>query len=341
MFLCLIIFFVFTLAELPSHKFCVFLALIFWFCYNTFNNTQNAQKGIIFMNERKKRFGDRYDGYRVRSLSPMTYVVPFVMKTRNDASNLFQSSVEMGRIENYIRKKRRDDGLAGFGFLHVIFAAYVRMISQKPGLNRFVAGQRIYHADNIVFSMMVKKSMDLNAQESAIKVSVKPDANADDIYKAVDEAIEVARRLGDSNHFDKVARAMNYLPTLLFRFAVSLLSFLDYFGIMPKVIHKASPFHCSVFVSNLGSLGIPPIYHHLYNFGTCPIFVTFGSKRTELELQKDGSIEKHKYVDYTVVTDERITDGHYYASAFKYLDSIFRHPDILDEHPEVVVEDVD
>ena len=141
------------------------------------------------MKERKKRLGDRYDGYRVRTLSPMTYVVPFIMKTRNDSQNLFQSSVEMGRIENYIRKKRREDGLANFGFLHVIFAAYVRMISQKPGLNRFVAGQRIYHADDIVFSMMVKKSMSLNAQESAIKVKLRPDANADDVYRAVDEAI--------------------------------------------------------------------------------------------------------------------------------------------------------
>ena len=185
------------------------------------------------MKERKKRLGDRYDGYRVRTLSPMTYVVPFIMKTRNDSQNLFQSSVEMGRIENYIRKKRREDGLANFGFLHVIFAAYVRMISQKPGLNRFVAGQRIYHADDIVFSMMVKKSMSLNAQESAIKVKLRPDANADDVYRAVDEAIEVARREGDSNHFDRVARIMNFLPTLLFRFAVSLLTFMDYFGFLP------------------------------------------------------------------------------------------------------------
>lgn len=293
------------------------------------------------MNKRKKRLGDRYDGYRVRSLSPMSYVVPFIMKTRNDSQNLFKSSVEMGRIENYIRKKRREDGLSGFGFLHVVFAAYVRMISQKPGLNRFVAGQRIYHADGITFSMMVKKSLDLNAQESAIKVTLQPNATADDVYKAVDEAIEVARRKGDSNHFDRVARFMNYLPGLLFRFVVSLLTFMDYFGFLPKTVHSASPFHCSVFVSNLGSLGIPPIYHHLYNFGTCPVFVTFGAKRTELELQKDGNVEKHKYVDFTVVTDERITDGHYYASAFKYLDNIFRHPDILDQPPEEIIEDVD
>ncbi len=292
--------------------------------------------------KRKKRFGDRYDGYRVRSLSPMTYVVPFIMKTRNDACNLFSGKVELGRIDNYIKRKRKEDGLTGFGFLHVVIAAYVRLISQKPAMNRFCAGQRIYqHGENITISMMVKKSMELNAQESAVKLVLKPDDTAEDVYHKMEALVAEARKEGDSNLFDNVAKVLNCIPALILRWTVALLTMLDYFGIMPKIIHKASPFHCSMFISNLGSLGIPPIYHHLYNFGTCPVFFTFGAKRTQLEVQKDGSVEKHKYIDYTVVTDERITDGHYYATAFKQLDWYFRHPDVLDEKPEEIIEDVD
>ena len=294
------------------------------------------------MEKRKKRFGDRYDGYRVRSLSPMSYVSPFIMKTRNDASNLFQGSVELGRIENYIKKKRRDDGLNGFGFLHVIIAAYVRMLSQKPALNRFIAGQRIYQrGEEIAICMMVKKSMELNAQESAIKVIFNPADTAEDVYRKLEVAVEEARQQGDSNLFDVVAKIINLMPSFLIRLFISFLEITDYYGIMPKIIHKASPFHCSMFITNLGSLGIPPVYHHLYNFGTCPLFIAFGAKRTALEIQKDGSVEKHKYVDYTVVSDERITDGHYYANAFKQLDWILRHPDSLDEPPEQIISDVD
>ena len=293
------------------------------------------------MIKRKKRFGDRYDGYRVRSLSPMTYIVPFIMRTRNDASNFFQSSVELGRIDKYIRKKRNEDGLSGFGMMHVIIASYVRLISQKPALNRFTAGQRIYQHEDIEFSMMVKKSLDLNAQESTVKLIFQPEDTADIVYAKMEAAVELARQEGDSTLFDNVAKLINILPRPLLRGFIALMSWLDYHGWMPKVIHQASPFHCSIFLSNLGSLGIPPIYHHLYNFGTCPVFVTFGAKRTELEVQKDGSVEKHKYVDFTVVTDERTTDGHYYASAFKYLDWIFRHPDVLDTPPEEIVYDVD
>lgn len=293
------------------------------------------------MQKRKKRLGDRSDGYRVRSLSPMSYVVPFIMKTRNDACNLFRDSVEMGRIDNYIRKKRKEDGLAGFGFTHVILTAYARMISQKPALNRFCSGQRIYQREDITVSMMVKKSMELNAQESAVKIFLEPTDTAEDVYRKLNSAVEVARQEGDSNFFDKVARCISYMPTLIFRAFIALASFLDYFGLLPKFLLNVSPFHCSLFISNLGSLGISPIYHHLYNFGNCPLFITFGAKRTELEAQKDGDLEKHKYVDYTVVCDERITDGHYYASAFKYFDWLLRHPDELDHPPEEVIPDVD
>ena len=293
------------------------------------------------MIKRKKRLGDRYDGYRIRTLSPMNYVIPFVMKTRNDANNLFSSSVEVGRIENYIRKKRHEDGLAGFGFIHVVIAAYVRLLSQKPALNRFIAGQRIYQHEDITVCMMVKKSLELNAQETDIKLVFSPDATADEIFYEVEKAIETARSEGDTMPLDKVARVLNIMPTLIFRWFVAFATFLDYFGILPKIIHTASPFHCSVFITNLGSLGIPPVYHHLYNFGTCPVFFAFGAKRTALELQKDGSVEKHKYVDYKFTCDERITDGHYYASAFKLLDSIFRHPEQLDNPPEEVIYDID
>jgi hypothetical protein len=119
------------------------------------------------------------------------------------------------------------------------------------------------------------------------------------------------------------------------------MQFLDFFGIMPKIIDEVSPFHASIFISNLGSLGIPPIYHHLYNFGNTPVFITFGAKRRENVLNLDGSVSQKVMVDYTVVTDERITDGHYLATAFKGLEKLMKNPEKLDTPPETVVEDID
>ena len=55
----------------------------------------------------------------------------------------------------------------------------------------------------------------------------------------------------------------------------------------------------------------------------------------------DGEKENHHFVTFKVVTDERICDGFYYASAFKQLMRYLNHPEVLDEIPENVIEDVD
>ena len=90
----------------------------------------------------------------------------------------------------------------------------------------------------------------------------------------------------------------------------------------------------------MGSLGIPPIYHHLYDFGNLPVFMSFGAKYRKNVLLDDGSVEKQSFVDYTVVTDERICDGFYFASGMKMLRSIIKNPRQLDIPPEKVVKDI-
>jgi pyruvate/2-oxoglutarate dehydrogenase complex dihydrolipoamide acyltransferase (E2) component len=121
---------------------------------------------------------------------------------------------------------------------------------------------------------------------------------------------------------------------------VWLLKLLDYFGLLPRALTKVSPFHGSLFITNLGSLGIPPVYHHLYNFGNLPLFVALGAKRTEYVVNKDGEVEKRRLLDFTLVCDERICDGHYYATAFKKIKKILENPDQLLEAPEKIVADI-
>ena len=116
---------------------------------------------------------------------------------------------------------------------------------------------------------------------------------------------------------------------------------LDYFGLLPKYLLDVSPFHGSFFITSMGSLGIPPIFHHLYNFGNVPIFCAIGPKRTEYEIDRNGETVKKKYMDYTFSTDERIVDGYYYATAFRMMKLCFSDPDKLDLPPEKVVEDIE
>lgn len=289
--------------------------------------------------KRKRRFGDRHDARKIRTLPPMQYVAVSIMHTRNDAQNLFTASVDFANVEEYIRQKR-ESGLPGFGFMHLLIAAYVRTVSQKPAINRYIAGYKIFARHDIILSMMVKKEMKLNAQETAIKVFFSPADTAEDVYRKMEEEIEKARQAGDTTALDKVARIINRMPKLILRWFVAFMQFLDFFGKLPKAIEAASPFHSSIYVSNLGSLGIPPIYHHLYNFGNTPVFITFGAKRRELCLNPEGGVYHKTMVDYTVVTDERITDGHYLATAFKGMEKLLHNPQKLDVPPETVVDDI-
>jgi hypothetical protein len=290
--------------------------------------------------KRHRRFGDRYDGRRIYSLPPMQYITPFVMKERNDATNYFRGRVDMSYIDDYISKKARDEKLIGFSFMHVVIAAYIRVLSEYPGLNRFISGQRIYKRNDIVLSLMVKKGYKLNSQETAIKPVFGPADTIYDVYHKFTAEIEKAKKEGDSTNLDNAARIIARLPALFLRCFVSLMSLLDYFGHMPKVIHRASPFHASIFLSNLGSIGIQPVYHHLYNFGNVPIFITFGSVYRSPEISEIGSVIKKKYIDYTVVTDERITDGQYYAAAIKQFNRLMHHPLELDIPPAAITEDI-
>ena len=291
--------------------------------------------------KRKRRIGDRSDGYRLRSLQPMSKVSPYIMPNRSGASVYFHESIEITEAENYIRKKR-NQGLKGFGLMHLLLAAYVRVISQRPAANRFISGQRIYsHADDIIVCLTIKRDMTLDAEETIVKVHFSPDDTADDVYAKLQKLIDENREVNPDSNFDSTAKIFNYIPGLMLKNAIWFLKVLDYFGLMPKFLVEISPFHGSMFITSMGSLGIPPVYHHLYDFGNIPVFLSFGAKYKQLELKPDGTTAQRKYIDYNIVCDERICDGFYLASSFKLFKTYFRNPHVLDEKPETILHDVD
>lgn len=286
-------------------------------------------------------WGDRTDGRRVRSLPPMAQVSPYIMVTRNTSTNYFTDSFELSHIERYVRQKRRE-GYTNFGVMHVLLAAYVRALARYPGLNRFLAGQKVYtHGDDVQFCMTIKKEMSSDSPDTVIKVHLSPKDTAMDVYNKVNVKIEEVKNTPLDSNFDNTAHILTLIPGVFLKFTVWLLRTLDYFGMLPQFLLEVSPFHGSVFFTSMGSLGIPPIYHHLYDFGNLPVFGSFGCKRRSLEVQEDGTVVQKKYIDFKFCMDERIVDGFYYAAFFKHYKHIILHPEVLDNPPEEVVRDID
>jgi len=287
-------------------------------------------------------WGDRSDGRRIRTLHPMDQITSYFQWERNICSNFFEESFEISHVERYIRQKRRE-GLTDFGITHVLLAAYVRSVAKYPQLNRFVSGQKVYSRGNdIQYCMVIKKKMEVSSPDTAIKVHLTPYDTAVDVYNKLNAAIESVKSTQElDSSLDGLIMALNLIPSVFLKFTVWLLKLLDYFGLLPKVLLELSPFHGSLFFTSMGSLGIRPIYHHLYDFGNLPVFGAFGLKRKAYELQEDGSVALRKYVDVKFVLDERICDGYTYATFFKYYRRLIQHPEILDNPPAEVVRDID
>lgn len=288
-----------------------------------------------------RRFGDRNDGRRLRRLSPIFAVSPYIMKTRNTSQNFIEDHIEVTDMERYIAEKRRA-GMKYFGVLHVLLAAYVRTCAQYPGLNRFIAGQKIFTRDReIEVNMTIKKEMSTDSPDTVIKVTFDPADTAAMVYDRFNSKVREVKAAPADTSFDTLAGVFNLIPGLLLKFFVFLLQGLDYFGLLPRFLTKLSPFHGSLYITSMASLGIPPIYHHLYDFGNVPVFCSFGKKRRVYETKQDGSVVLRKYIDCNFVTDERIVDGFYFASALRCLHNLLQDPWQLDEAPEEIRRDQD
>ncbi|MBQ4354129.1 MAG: hypothetical protein IJC71_04470 [Clostridia bacterium] len=287
---------------------------------------------------KKKKKKKEKECRRLKSLSPMSVVIPFIMVNRTGSQNFIRDSFDIEKLEKYMKEKQQS-GMTNISMMHIMIAAYVRLVSQRPALNRFIRGQRVWTRRNVEVSLTIKKEMTLESPDTVVKITVPPDATLEDVYNALNAEI-VGYRDNPGGSFDATAKVLTYLPGFIFKFFVFLMRFLDYFSIMPKFIAKVSPFHCSYFITSMGSLGIPPIYHHLYDFGSCPVFFSFGAKRRVYEVDAEGAVKKKHYLDFTFVLDERICDGFYYASALRLLKQIVKNPYQLDEKP-VVIPDID
>ena len=87
---------------------------------------------------RKRRFGDRRDGFLVRNLDPMGKLIPFIMKSKSDSWVLFEDRIDITHTQDFLHTMRKTD-LPGLTLYHIIFAAVVR-----PGLFPGAGAEPLY-----------------------------------------------------------------------------------------------------------------------------------------------------------------------------------------------------
>ena len=292
------------------------------------------------MENRKRHFGDRKDGWRLRHTQSFFAVMPHIMKDRSDAQVFFDDYIEIEELEKYVRAVRKEHDMPYFSLYHVMIAAAMRLFVMRPRLNRFVMNGKTYARNRLTSSMTVKRSLSQNALEVCIKPSFEKTDTIFDVYRKVNEAMDNEVRNSESeNDTDMIANILNRLPAWLVRVFVNFITFMDKHNMMTEFINKLSPFHTSFYITDVGSIGIPPIYHHIYNFGTTSVFIALGKKEIMPIASLDGTIEAKKVVRLRVVADERICDGQYYAESFRMLRRLLKKPQSLEVPPTEFPED--
>ena len=285
-----------------------------------------------------KRSGDRREGRQLRSLNAYWRMAPYILRRRSDAACTLADSVEVSGIEKWLREKRTE-GWAGLGFVHLLIAAYVRTVSMRPGINRFVAGRRLYARNDIQVVLPVKRSANANAAEISVKVAFSPTDTVFDVYRRLSEAVDAVKADVAVSEPERIAGTLTRLPRPLMRLVMWAARIMDWFDVLPRTWLDASPFHASLTVADFGSLGMVPADLPLADFGNIPCAISFGAKRKTREPDGADSLERH-YVDYRITCDGRIVDSYYFASALKCLKYFLKNPAHLELPPETIEDDI-
>lgn len=277
----------------------------------------------------------RKDGRKLKTIGPFVKLIPYIMTKRSDAQIFTKQLLDIEPIETYLRLKRSEGH--DLSLLHFFIAVYVRVIAQRPQINRFVMNGKLYARDAIYISMAVKRSLRDEGEETTVKFRFTGHESIFDIAKMVDEQIEKALKDSENNDTDQVANVLMSMPGK--KALIELLKWMDRHNLLPRAIIDASPFHTSLFVTYLKSIKLDYIYHHLYDFGTTGIFVAVGIFKKQPIVEKDQVIVRN-CCELGYVLDERICDGFYFSNSLRMVKKYLGHPELLEERLEEVLEDV-
>lgn len=279
---------------------------------------------------------NRSDGYRLKGCDPFYEIVPHIMPHRYDATNFIDLDLDLESIQAYVNRCRSK----GIKMKHmsVVIAAYLRLVSQNPNLNRFVCNKRIYARNHFCVSFVTLKSDTNGGEETLVKIYFNLDDDIFEVNRKVSETIELNSSSEGDNSMDKLLRKITRAPSLVGG-VVGFLKWWDKHFSLPFAVIDASPFHSSLFITNLASIRLNAVYHHIYDFGTTGIFIAMG--QTEKRLAKIGEVvEEKKVLPVKVTTDERVEGGYYYGRCFKEFKRYLNSPEVLEEKPETIVKDV-
>lgn len=286
----------------------------------------------------KIKRGDRRDGVWLRDLDPMHGILPLIYPNRADNEAFIQERIDLTALNAYLDKKTEQDPEFKYTYLHAFIAAVVRTITLRPKMNRFISGGRIYQRNHLACAFVMKKSFEDDAHEAMWFRKFGEEDNIDSIHYRLKEDITALRQAEVTDNTTDAMAMLLKLPRFILKMVMGLLFYLDKRGKVPYDLIKEDPNYATVFITNLGSIGLKAGYHHLSNWGTCSIFVVLGEKYMAPVYDEAGNAQMREFMDVGITLDERIADGYYYSKTIKILKHLLHNPELLEQRAAEEVE---
>ena len=279
-------------------------------------------------------FGFRPDGRRVSSVDPLVRITPYFMHMRCDAQVFLQHKLDYEVLARYLAKKSMEG--ERLTFMQIIIAAYVRAVGQHPEVNRFIMNKQFFARNNCTVSFsMLRDTGSAEVEETAVKVKFDLHDTIFDVRDRINHVVETNRPMGKKNFTDKLIRFLFATPGLPSS-VVGLVRLLDRYGLCPGVLLDAIPFHTGLFVTNMSSIGMHSVYHHIYNFGNTSLFMSMGTLERDVVMDGEGNARLKRLMPIGITADERVCAGAVYAGFFSTMMAYLKDPVLLETPPESV-----
>lgn len=294
---------------------------------------ETAADAIPKVKKAKRKRGDRRDGRLVREADSMHKFAGFLLPNRCDNEAVMSELVDMTAVEEFVKMKNADSPDFKYTMFHVICAAVAKVLYDRPKMNYFYAGNRLYERNEISFSFVVKRQF-VDSSEEALAI-IKLDKESDvspleQIYGKVKKFVTHVRSENKTDGTTDIISVLVKSPRPIMRFIIRMLNFLENRDWLPKDLVEFDPYHSSVFISNTGSIKLSAQYHHLTNWGTNSFFILVGEKHLHPFYDENGNVTMKNALELGLTIDERIADGVYFAKSIKLLRKLLQNPELLE-----------
>lgn len=269
----------------------------------------------------------RSDGDLVRDVPNLRRIMPYVMRTRTESAVYFEHHIDVGRAERFVRTFNEVHPDTRAGVFHVLLWACARGLHELPNLNRFVAGGRLYQRRGVWISFSVKQRLREGAPLLVIKREFPAGESFLDMVVAIHEEVQAARFGRQANAVDTELRLVLMAPGWGRRLLFGAYRLLEAYGLFPRGFVDNDPLYASVFLTDLGSLGLDAAFHHLYEYGTIGLFGVLGRARAQQVPDPDsGRLERRRLAMLRWTFDERVDDGLAGGYGLRFLRRIVEDP---------------